>query len=158
MIQISFYQTDNIPLEKTVTQLVEKCYTNGLRCTILTSNSEFQEHLNKHLWTYSQKQFIPHGSKLDPLPEAQPIYITDALENINNSTVAIIVDSDIGTLRNIFSDLQKVSDLKFTRLILIANFNDKLFETEIKIITQDLINSQINFDYYKQSAAGWVKK
>lgn len=157
MTQISFYQTDNTPLEKTVTQLVEKCYHGALRCTILISDEAFQEHLNKHLWIYSQKQFIPHGSKLDPLPEEQPIYITDTLENLNNSTIAIAANSNAQMLRNIFGDLKKVKSLKFNRLIIIFNLDDNSLEREIAIIKEGLANSEISFDYYRQNATGWVK-
>ncbi len=158
MIRISFYQTDNIPIEKTVTQLVEKCYHSALRCTILTSDDAFQEHLNKYLWTYSQKQFIPHGSKLDPLPEEQPIYITGTLENINNSTVAIAANSDTQMLRDIFGDLEKLKKLKFDRLIVIFSLEDNSLEQEISIIKEGLSNAGASYDYYKQSSTGWVKE
>ena len=51
----------------------------------------------KNLWTYSRKQFIPHGSKLDPQPEKQPIYITDELQNPNSASVLVIISpTDIG--------------------------------------------------------------
>jgi len=158
MIQISFYQIENTPIEKTATQLIEKCYHAGMRCTVLMSNSEFCEHLNKHLWTYSQKQFIPHGSKLDPLPEIQPIYLAITLENINNSTAAIMVNCNVEMMRNVFKDLKELKKLAFERLILIFSLDDNPLEAELKIIKQDLLNSQINFDYFKQNASGWTSE
>jgi DNA polymerase-3 subunit chi len=122
------------------------------------SDDEFCEHLNKHLWTYSQKQFIPHGSKSDPLPEIQPVYLTDTLENINNSTAAIMVNCNVEMMRNVFGDLKKLEKLAFERLILIFSLDDNSLEAELKIIKQGLLNSQINFDYFKQNASGWIKE
>ena len=158
MIQISFYQTENIPVEKTVTQLVEKCYNSGLKCTILFSDNDYCEHLNKHLWTYSQKQFIPHGSKSDLLPEIQPIYLTDTLENVNNSTVAILVNCNIEMLRNVFEDLNNISKLGYERLILIFNLDDNSLVSEFKIIKEGLASLHVDFDYFKQSPTGWLKE
>ena len=158
MIQISFYQTENIPAEKTITQLVEKCYHAGLKCTILFSHNDYCEHINKHLWTYSQKQFIPHGSKSDPLPEIQPIYLTTTLENVNNSTVAIMVNCTVEMLRDVFGNLNNISKLAYERLILIFNLDDNSLKNEFKIIKEGLVNLQVDFDYFKQSPTGWIKE
>ena len=158
MIQISFYQTESSLYAKTATQLIEKCYHAKIRCTVLMSDNEFCEHLNKHLWTYSQKQFIPHGAASDPLPEVQPIYLTSTIENKNNSSAAIMVNCDVKMMRNVFEDLKKLEKLAFERLILIFGMDDNLTEGEINIIKQGLLNSQINFDYFKQSASGWTKE
>lgn len=94
MNKISFYQTILDLTDKSICQLAEKCYHSNLKVVILVANNEIQERINRLLWTYSQKQFIPHGSKLDPLPEKQPIYITTELENPNNSKVLMLLNPE----------------------------------------------------------------
>ncbi|WP_341763995.1 DNA polymerase III subunit chi [Candidatus Tisiphia endosymbiont of Beris chalybata] len=91
MQQFSLYHASEGSLYKTACQLVEKSYHNKFKIIILTPDIEAQELLNKLIWTYSRKQFIPHGSKLDPLPEKQPIYLTSELENPNQANVLIIL-------------------------------------------------------------------
>ncbi len=39
------------------------------------------------MWTYHPQAFLPHGSHTDPLPEAQPIYLTTTEDNRNGATV-----------------------------------------------------------------------
>ncbi len=91
MQQFSLYHTAEGLLYKTTCLLIEKSYHSNLRIVVLVPDIEVQESLNKMIWTYSRKQFIPHGSKLDPLPEKQPVYITHQLENPNQSTILMVI-------------------------------------------------------------------
>lgn len=91
MTKLSIYQTIEELLTKSTILLIEKCYQSNLRTVVLTEDEEMQELLNKTLWVYSRKKFLPHGSRLDNNPEKQPIYITSKMENPNNAEVLLMM-------------------------------------------------------------------
>jgi DNA polymerase-3 subunit chi len=90
---INFYKVQNENFIKTICLLVEKAYQSNYKIIIKTSDSLLENEINKTLWTYSQKTFIPHGSSKDPLPEKHPIYITTGEENPNKANLKIFVNS-----------------------------------------------------------------
>ncbi|HJD55481.1 MAG TPA: DNA polymerase III subunit chi [Rickettsia endosymbiont of Pyrocoelia pectoralis] len=149
MQQFSIYQTTDELLLKAIFLLIEKCYYSDLKSVVLTVDTDQQEMLNKNLWTYSRKQFIPHGSKLDPKPEKQPVYITDELQNPNDATVLISLD------------IEKLSQAKdrikaFKRIILITDLAKDSKELNSKI--NNLTNSENTIDCFRQDAKGaWNK-
>ena len=145
MKQISCYQTVNTLLEKTVCLVAEKCYLNNFRVIIITPDVEMQELINKVLWSYSQKQFIPHGSSLDPAPEIQPVYITtDILRNQNNANALIFVNKFIPT----------TSLLDFDRVSMIYNNDNEFLFKEVSDYINGLNTDNIKIDRYKQTLKG----
>ncbi|GAA5251901.1 hypothetical protein KNCP2_01890 [Candidatus Rickettsia kedanie] len=108
--------------------------------------------LNKNLWTYSRKQFIPHGSKLDPQPERQPVYITDELQNPNNASVLIIISP---------TAIEKILQIKdyvevFKRIIIITDLPEDLKELTVKI--NKFTEQENKIDCFTQNLRGtWNK-
>lgn len=152
MQQFSIYQTSDELLLKSILLLIEKCYHSDLKSVVLTIDADQQEMLNKSLWTYSRKQFIPHGSKLDPQPEKQPIYITDELQNPNNASVLILISP---------IDIEKILQVKdyievFKRIIIITDLPEDLKELIAKI--NKFTTHQNKIDCFKQDArSSWSK-
>ena len=167
MQQFSFYQTLEGNLDKTVCLLTEKCYNNNLKVVIVARDIEMQERINAALWTYSQKQFIPHGSKSDPLHAEQPVYITTEVENPNNATVALLVNPT--NVINIIPDQQLASSrgqseisaayLVFHRIIIIYDSSDKNADNEINQLNNELQDKKAVIEHYIQDTKGaWVSK
>ncbi|MGX6960378.1 MAG: DNA polymerase III subunit chi [Rickettsia endosymbiont of Pentastiridius leporinus] len=145
MQQFSIYQTTDELLLKAIFLLIEKCYYSDLKSVVLTVDTDQQEMLNKNLWTYSRKQFIPHGSKFDPKPEKQPVYITDELQNPNDATV--LISLNLGKL------LQAKDYIKaFKRVILITDLAKDSKELTSKI--NNLTNSENKIDCFRQDVKG----
>lgn len=152
MQQFSIYHAVEGLFNKTICLLVEKSYLSSFRIIVLTSDLEVQESLNKLIWTYSKKQFIPHGSKLDTLPEKQPVYITHELENPNKANVLIIVAPF--NIKEIFSKGNYISH--FQRVIIIYDSLDNI-DLLIKTINEST-ESTPTIDCYKQNHNGtWSK-
>jgi DNA polymerase-3 subunit chi len=147
MQQLSFYYSTNTPLEKTTCLLAEKSYKNNFRIVILTPNVEIQESLNKILWTYSQKEFLPHGSNLDPLPAAQPIYITNILEIPNKATLLIIVNPP--NIIEVLNNNPYIS--QFQRIIVAYDLFDEAILHKITDWITQRENKNTIIDFYKQS-------
>jgi len=152
MQQFSIYQTSDELLLKSILLLIEKCYHSDLKSVVLATDAEQQEMLNKSLWTYSRKQFIPHGSKLDPQPEKQPIYITDELQNPNNASVLILISP---------IDIEKILQEKeyigvFKRIIIITGLPQDSKELTAKI--NKFTTQENKIDCFKQDTRGsWNK-
>ncbi|ABE05502.1 DNA polymerase III subunit chi [Rickettsia bellii] len=152
MQQFSIYQTSDELLLKAIFLLIEKCYYSDLKSVVLTVDTEQQEMLNKNLWTYSRKQFIPHGSKVDPQPEKQPIYITDTLQNPNNASVLIIISPT--NIEKILQAKEYVSDFK--RIIIITYLPEDLKKLNLKI--NQITKQENTIDCFTQDQRGsWNK-
>lgn len=152
MQQFSIYQTSDELLLKAIFLLIEKCYYSDLKSVVLTVDAEQQEMLNKNLWTYSRKQFIPHGSKVDPQPEKQPIYITDTLQNPNNASVLIIISPT--NIEKILQFKEYVSDFK--RIIIITDLPEDLKKLNLKI--SQITEQENTIDCFTQDQRGsWNK-
>ncbi len=165
-MHISFYCTPKETLLKTSCQLLEKCYYTNLKALVLTADLESQELLNRALWTYSQKHFIPHGSEIDPLPEKQPIYITHNADNNlknppNAAKILILINSDIP---QVIHD-QMLATAKspegngfYERVMVIYDDSNSTISSRILDITRELESSNCEFSSYTQDQAkGWVK-
>ena len=145
MQHFSLYHSFAGLLEKTICALTERCHNNNLRVVIIVPSADFQEKINELLWTYSPKQFIPHGSKLDPMAEQQPIYITCEKENPNNAALLMIVNpSNIAD----FSE-DRLYIARFQRILVI--YDDSI------IINQNIIQQlkqKAELEHYTQSPSG----
>ena len=56
MRQINFYQTSKALMDKTIFALIEKCYLSAAKVLVFTGSAQITEHINKLLWTFSQKK------------------------------------------------------------------------------------------------------
>ena len=78
MSKISFYQVMNGEVVKFSCQLLEKCFQNKIKTFVQVVDELAATTLDRTLWTFAQKSFIPHAMDKDPYPEMQPIYISSS--------------------------------------------------------------------------------
>jgi|GEM_PF-2294036 len=76
MSKISFYQVMNGEVIKFSCQLLEKCFQNQIHTFVQVIDEISATKLDRALWTFAQKSFIPHAMETDPMPSMQPIYIS----------------------------------------------------------------------------------
>ncbi len=93
MTEIQFYHLLTTPLERALPKLMEKAYAAGMRALVHGSEAQCAL-LDRALWTYHPNAFLPHGTKHDPQPERQPIYLSSGEENPNGATLLVIVSGD----------------------------------------------------------------
>ncbi len=108
MTQVSFYHLKASPLEKALPKLLEKIIEQGFHVLILTHSEEHAESLSTQLWTYHPGSFLPHGTKKDGFYKDQTIFLTSEEENVNESTILIVVD---GRLPKTYRLFKKVLDI-----------------------------------------------
>ena len=88
-MKVSFYHLTRTPLEKALPKLLEKVLEQGAHAVVLTPFEKIKV-LDDSLWTYRPDGFLPHGTKDSGHPEDHPIWLTDALENPNQSTYLVV--------------------------------------------------------------------
>jgi DNA polymerase-3 subunit chi len=92
MAEALFYHLQRQPLERVLPGLLEKCLERGWRVVVQAGSEERRDALDAHLWTYAEESFLPHGTRKDGDPAAQPIFLTAEEENPNGATVRFLVD------------------------------------------------------------------
>lgn len=142
-MQIDFYEVMSGNLISSLVRLLAKIYTSQKRCIFLGPNEEFVKVMDRTLWTFSTREFIPHGDKSLGFSDMQPIYLTSQYENPNNASVLVINGSFE------FKQYQNVMD----RLLFV--FEDDAETAEALFHT--LQKGEKNVNYWRQSAKGWGK-
>lgn len=158
MLKINFYQTQPKEITRTFCKLSEKCYQSNLNTLVITKNKSHLQNIDKSLWTYSKKTFIPHGTIDDPRPSDQPILITTSLQNINKARVFIFFDP---TKEVILESMRLISPTELSqieKMIFIIN-RGELFDA-IKIKHLLYLNSICTDDmnhFFQDGKLDWEK-
>ena len=93
MTEVRFYHLTHKSLEDVLPVMLERTLVrDGKRAVVMLGSAERVENLNAHLWTYSDRGFLPHGSRADGAADLQPIWLTDSDENPNGATVLFLAD------------------------------------------------------------------
>lgn len=108
MTEIQFYHLLSTPLERALPKVMEKAIATGENVLVLVDGEQTMDRLNKAMWEYEERSFLPHGSSKDPHPDKQPIYITYAEENPANAKILVVTD---GSQLDDFGDFTKVLDM-----------------------------------------------
>ncbi len=135
-MNISCYKTQAEDLPKTFCKIVEKCYYTNMHSCVLVSNEDLIDGLDRVVWTYSKKHFIPHATHKDPMPQQQPVYITNKPENPNNSEIFIFINPDAQQLAEALSAKNFISNTDSKKIIIIHDQLQKTNSSEITNIMQ----------------------
>ncbi|WP_340108761.1 DNA polymerase III subunit chi [Pikeienuella sp. HZG-20] len=92
MAEVLFYHLTRRTLESVVPGLLEKCLERNWKVLLRAGSPERAAALNRHLWTYQEDGFLPHGGPDDGEAARQPIYLTAGPEAPNAPDVVMLVD------------------------------------------------------------------
>jgi DNA polymerase-3 subunit chi len=92
MTEIRFYHLTRTNLDRALPDLLEKTLERGWRAVVMAGSADRVEWLAGHLWTYTERSFLPHGSAADGMAERQPIWLTAEDERPNSADVLFLVD------------------------------------------------------------------
>lgn len=93
MTQIQFYHLSSTPIERACPRLVEKAHEAGYRVHLVLPSEEQVQYFNDALWSFAQLSFLPHGTKDDPNPARQPVFLSAPGEDApNNPDLLFITD------------------------------------------------------------------
>ena len=92
MTEVLFYHLEDQALEGALPALIERTLARNWRAVIQASSEERVEALDTLLWTYREESFLPHGTRRDPNPDQQPVFLTSSEDNPNAASVRFLVD------------------------------------------------------------------
>lgn len=142
MTEVYFYHCAKFPIEKTISKLVEKIYGLKQNILIYCQDKNLVQIIDDLLWSYSTKTFLAHATSSDPMPEKQPIYITEKGENPNNSTVLVSIGEAIPEF---YSNFEKY-------ITIFGNSDEDLAAARTRF--KELKNQGLNIKYFKQNDQG----
>lgn len=140
---ISFYAAKVASIELKLINLIEKIYNSGQKMVLRVKTADEMKLFDDLLWTYSQKTFLAHGSIGTSFPLKQPIYITNLLENVNDSPILLLLNDADDTDQDKFSQLIYFFDGKDQRL-------NKLMQDKFNLAK----NKKHNTIYWQQDDKG----
>ncbi|HVY12203.1 MAG TPA: DNA polymerase III subunit chi [Alphaproteobacteria bacterium] len=146
MTEIRFYHLTRNSLEETLPALLEKTLSRGWRAVVMAGSGERVEALCRHLWTYRDHGFLPHGSAEDGHAEEQPIWLTEKDENPNKASVLMLTD---GAVSENVSGYELVCE--------IFGDNDAAALEASRARWQDYKSKGFALTYWQQKDSGWEK-
>jgi DNA polymerase-3 subunit chi len=156
MIKISCYQTTEAQLIKAFCQLVEKCYYSGLRTIVFAENENYRNDLDRVLWTYSKKHFIAHATSSDPLPERQPVYLTEDLAKYNQSEIIVFVNPEPSSILKALGEKEITNSKQLQKIFFILDDAGKNRINEIKnLLEKSSLKKESMSVFHQNAAGGW---
>lgn len=150
MGEVLFYHLTTRPLEQAAPQILEKCVERGWRVTVRTGSPERAEGLNRHLWTYREDGFLPHGGPSDGHAAAQPVYLTAGPETPNKPDVLLLCDgaaADAGEMGG------------YMRALLMFDGHDEDAVAAARVAWKAVKDAKLKAVYWAQTdEGGWVRK
>jgi len=122
--EVRFYHLTNNSIEDVLPLMLERAVSRDKkRVMVLAGSVDRVEYLSNYLWIYSDKGFLPHGSKEDGRPDMQPIWLTDSTENINEANILFLVDGGFMDCVNGFDLVCNIFDSRDSNALLSARKN-----------------------------------
>ncbi|NRB10291.1 MAG: DNA polymerase III subunit chi [Rickettsiaceae bacterium] len=158
MTKFSCYHTISGNIISTFCQLSEKCYSNSTKLLAITYDQLLIPELDRSLWTFAKIKYIPHATNCDPMPELQPIYITDKLENPNQAEVIIFINASKQMILDLMIGEKEIKASDFKRIIFLFDNNSEIiYEEVVELITKSPITNY-DLECFKQEIKGnWQK-
>lgn len=92
MTEVRFYHVQRDIAAKAAPPLIQKAMAKGLRILIKTPDAERRAFYDDYLWRFDPTVFLPHGQEGDPMPEAQPVWVSTQDNAPNGAKMALVVE------------------------------------------------------------------
>ena len=141
-----FYHLQRTTLERAVGPLLEKCLERGWRVIAVSPDVTRRAALDEALWTYDDQSFLPHGqAEAEGLvPADQPILITSAADNLNQASVALLMDG---------VDLSV--DANYERCMVMFDDGDSNARQKAREQFKAAKDAGLSARYFQQAGRGW---
>ncbi len=148
MTEFRFYHMTRTTLEAALPVMLEKTLERGQRAVVRAGSAERVEALTERLWTYTDRNFLPHGSAKDGHAALQPIWLTDKDERPNDAQVLFLTDGAVA---------EEVADYELCALLFDGNDESALAAARAQ--WTNLKDAGHDLTYWQQNDEGrWQKK
>lgn len=150
MGEVLFYHLTTRPLEQAAPSILEKCVERDWKVTIRCGSSERVAALDRHLWTYREDSFLPHGVSGGDHSDRQPIYITAGDEKPNTPEILFLVDGAASTVVEMGVHM---------RTLLMFDGHDDDAVADARKVWKAVAGSDLKAIYWAQTdEGGWAKR
>ena len=158
MAKINYYQTASLQFAKSFCLLAEKCYYSKLNTLVLTPEIADLRDMDRVLWTYSQKHFIPHATFEDSFADQQPVYFTTKIENPNKAEVIIFVLPDRNMILSAFSNENDFNINMFQKILFLFDETSSVSYSQLCDIINTSRLKDLEIEGFNQDEKGAWKK
>lgn len=150
MGEVLFYHLTTRPLEQAAPAILEKCVERAWKVTIRCGSPVRVAALDRHLWTYRDEGFLPHGVAGADNADRQPIYITAGEEKPNVPEILFLVDGATSTVDEMSTHM---------RTLLMFDGHDEDAVADARKIWKSVAESSLKAIYWAQNdEGGWAKR
>lgn len=150
MTEIRFYHAQHSSLLQFLPGLLAKALAGGHRIVVRLPDDTAIEALNDHLWTYSADSFLPHGTKKEGHAAAQPIWLTNTIENPNQANMLLIVP---GSAQDVAAD---IGDYALCCDVIEGQQEEEVAAARARWKSYKDVGYDVT--YWQQTSKGWEKK
>jgi len=91
MADVLFYHLTARTLDGVLPELLERTLARNWRAVVKVGEEERLADLDRHLWTYSEDSFLPHGTASMGHSQDQPVFLTCDDARPNGAQVLFLV-------------------------------------------------------------------
>ncbi len=142
MTQVDFWQLSRDPVEKVVALIAQRVMDQGERLLVVSDDADQREAISEGLWRAGPESFLAHGEANGPVPDVQPILLSETPEPANSASHVIYAD---GTYREASG---------FARVFLL--FDEATVE-QARATWRSLDEVDVERAYFRQDGGKWVK-
>lgn len=148
MSEVLFYHLERQGFHDVLPILLEKTLERGWRAVVQVSDVDVRDDLSRHLWTYRDDAFLPHGTVADGRPERQPIWLTVDDDTPNGAAVRFCADR-----------AAPADPDAFERVVILFSADDPASVAQARALWKPLKAAGHTCTYWQQTQAGrWERK
>ena len=149
MSEVLFYHLTQSPVEATLPSLLEKSLERDWTVCIRGASQERMEALDRHLWTFREDSFLPHGLDTSEHSGLQPIVLTTKNGPHDGADVLMLIDG-------VWEDPEVAKQYQRVCAFFDGNDPDAVSESRSQWTTYK--DAGIEVKYWAQENGSWTQK
>ena len=149
MSEVAFYHLTDATLDATLPVLLQRSLERGWKVRVRSTGADRLSHLDRHLWTFADDGFLPHGLAGGSHDGAQPILLTETEANTNAADVLMLIDGAREELQ---------SYAGYARVCVLFDGRDADAVADARDHWQAVKGSGLTAQYWAQDNGKWTKK
>jgi len=147
-METRFYHLQRSSLDDVLPKLLLLCVKRGWRAVVRGENQDRVDMLDKHLWAFDEKNFLPHGAGYDGSEKAQPVFLSHQDDNPNDANVLFLLDG---------MDSENLDGFELVCRLFDGNDDNKVAQARTHWKTQKDLGHWLTY-WQQNEGGGWIKK
>ena len=91
-MQVDFYQLSRDPAESVIPAIARKILDDGGRLLVVAQGEAQRKRIASALWNAGPETYLANGEAQAPMPQVQPILLSDACDPVNGARYIALAD------------------------------------------------------------------